>query len=222
MQLLKTVIIDSQKMFLQAFSALIVEMNQHNIDLIGAYSSLSEFDSKKHGDLDVIITDLNISDDFEYQYITEFSKKYNAKVLILSNNSDYKVVKKTMFQGAHAFVLKTSEYVEFIKAIDELNENRTYLGKNVYITPMAPKMRLKFENLNNGQIEKKLQLKNLLTRREREILIQIVQSKNNKEIAHELFISDQTVLAHRKNIMKKFGMNSTLNLIKYSLENELV
>ena len=50
----------------------------------------------------------------------------------------------------------------------------------------------------------------------------ITQAKNNKEIADELYISDQTVGVHRKNIMRKLGVRNTVNLVKFALENQLV
>jgi DNA-binding NarL/FixJ family response regulator len=65
-------------------------------------------------------------------------------------------------------------------------------------------------------------IKQKLTSREHEVLELITQAKNNKEIAKELFISDQTVGVHRKNIMRKLGVRNTINLIKFALENQLV
>jgi DNA-binding NarL/FixJ family response regulator len=50
----------------------------------------------------------------------------------------------------------------------------------------------------------------------------IAEAKNNKEIASELFISDQTVGVHRKNMMKKLGVHNTVNLVKLALEYQLV
>ena len=45
---------------------------------------------------------------------------------------------------------------------------------------------------------------------------------NNKEIAKELYISDQTVSVHRKNIMRKLGVSNTAGLIKLVYDNNLV
>ena len=39
--------------------------------------------------------------------------------------------------------------------------------------------------------------------------------------AKELFISDQTVGVHRKNIMKKFGVRNSVTLLRYAFENDL-
>ena len=61
-----------------------------------------------------------------------------------------------------------------------------------------------------------------LTKREIEVLKLVGQAMSNKEIAKELYISDQTVSVHRKNIMKKLDVNSTASLIKFSFEHNLI
>ena len=76
--------------------------------------------------------------------------------------------------------------------------------------------------VNAGYFQDGFNLKNKLTRREREILKLIVQAKNNKEIGKELFISDQTVGVHRKNIMRKLGVRNSISLIRFAMDNNLV
>jgi DNA-binding NarL/FixJ family response regulator len=45
---------------------------------------------------------------------------------------------------------------------------------------------------------------------------------SNKEIAKKLFISNQTVSVHRKNIMRKLQVSNTAALIKMAYDNSLV
>jgi len=59
---------------------------------------------------------------------------------------------------------------------------------------------------------------NLLTPREKDVLQLIYAPMNNKQIASTLFISPQTVNVHRKNIMKKLCVNSSVGLIKKAKE----
>jgi len=61
-----------------------------------------------------------------------------------------------------------------------------------------------------------------LTKREAEVLTHISEGKNSKTIAAELYISYQTVIVHKKNIMKKLGVRNTTSLIKIATEQELV
>lgn len=48
--------------------------------------------------------------------------------------------------------------------------------------------------------------KNILTEREEEVLIELVNGKNNGEIAHDLYISIHTVKFHVASILQKFGV----------------
>ena len=72
------------------------------------------------------------------------------------------------------------------------------------------------ENNNSGT------KKNLLTRRETEILKLIVRGNINKQIAEMLNISLNTVLTHRKNILSKTGIKTTSGLTLYSISNGLL
>ena len=60
-----------------------------------------------------------------------------------------------------------------------------------------------------------------LTKREFEIIRYIGQALTNKEIGDRLYISDQTVSVHRKNIMRKLRVNSTASLIKMVFEHHI-
>ena len=55
-----------------------------------------------------------------------------------------------------------------------------------------------------------------------EVLQLISQAKSNVEIGKELFISDQTVGVHRKNIMRKLAVRNTNGLIKFAYDNGLI
>lgn len=58
----------------------------------------------------------------------------------------------------------------------------------------------------------------LFTRREREVLKEIIEGSTTKEIAKKLFISIYTVNAHRRNIMEKAEINTPVELIRKSLK----
>ena len=52
-----------------------------------------------------------------------------------------------------------------------------------------------------------------LTPREREVFQLVVHGKLNKQIAHELYITERTVKAHRQSVMEKFKAHSLLELV---------
>lgn len=60
------------------------------------------------------------------------------------------------------------------------------------------------------------------SQRETEILRYITSGKSNEQIAQVLFLSENTVATHRRNIMKKAGVNKTTELIIWARENRVV
>ncbi|MBN2681666.1 MAG: helix-turn-helix transcriptional regulator [Bacteroidales bacterium] len=63
---------------------------------------------------------------------------------------------------------------------------------------------------------------NELSTREKDIVRCIAQGKTNKEMAVELFISQHTVITHRKNITGKLGIKTVAGLTVYAILNGLV
>jgi DNA-binding NarL/FixJ family response regulator len=68
----------------------------------------------------------------------------------------------------------------------------------------------------------KLQTSDLLSSREKEVLICVVKGMTNKTIAKTLFLSTHTVISHRRNISKKLEIHSTAGLTVYAIMNKLV
>ena len=61
-----------------------------------------------------------------------------------------------------------------------------------------------------------------LSEREIDVLKLIISGKNNKQVAGKLFISPNTVLTHRRNLMKKLKVNNTAQLITKSLRYKII
>jgi DNA-binding NarL/FixJ family response regulator len=61
-----------------------------------------------------------------------------------------------------------------------------------------------------------------LTAREKEVLVLIAQSKSNREIAHELHLSANTIAVHRNHIMKKIGVRKATALALFAVERGLL
>jgi DNA-binding CsgD family transcriptional regulator len=58
-----------------------------------------------------------------------------------------------------------------------------------------------------------------LTPREREVLQLLAEGKSNKRVASALGISIKTTETHRASIMRKLGVNSIAELVRYALRN---
>ncbi|MCP4522078.1 MAG: hypothetical protein GY827_10375 [Cytophagales bacterium] len=65
-------------------------------------------------------------------------------------------------------------------------------------------------------------LKTPVSEREKEVLECLVKGYGNKKIADELFVSTETIKYHKKNLFKKFEVNTTIALLKKASDEEII
>jgi DNA-binding NarL/FixJ family response regulator len=61
-----------------------------------------------------------------------------------------------------------------------------------------------------------------LTPREVEVLREVAEGNRNKDIAHRLFISEETVKVHIKHIMDKLGANDRTQAISIAVRRGII
>jgi two-component system NarL family response regulator len=218
-KVIKTIIADDQPIFLEGLQQILSQNRQLSIQVIGVHKSGGALlKAIQQEDIDLIIMDLNLKGTDGLEVI----KKIRARgahpfIQVLSRYANPRMVKSTLQAGANAYILKTGAPEELLHSLEQVLQGTSYIGKGVDV-----------ENEkglgNNGvqSFEEKFVKKYYLTKREIQVLRLITQAKSNKEIAKELFISDQTVSVHRKNIMRKVGVSNTAGLIRRAYEYCLV
>jgi len=166
---------------------------------------------------DIILLDLNMPVLNGLEVIPIIRADYpKLKILVVTKYSDPKFVKECLqIHGVSGYVLKTNTLAELLEGIYQVQRGHTYISKGLQI---YPKDSLEDEAT---RFDESFQAKYNLTRRELEILSLIAHAKSNAEIADGLFISPQTVGAHRKNIMRKLNISSTAGLVRFAIENQL-
>lgn len=167
---------------------------------------------------DIVLLDLNmpVMDGLEVIPVlqSDFPK---VKVIVVTKYSDPKFVKECLqILQVPGYVLKTSRLAELLDAIQLVAGGGGYISKGLQLHPkdsVSAEPESRFEEVFLARYN--------LTRRELEILSLIAQAKGNVEIADKLFISHQTVGAHRKNIMRKLNISTTAGLVRFAIENQL-
>jgi DNA-binding NarL/FixJ family response regulator len=141
----------------------------------------------------------------------------NTRILVISNFDDPRLVKAAFKAGADGYMLKSGSQDELFRAIEQVLSGHIFIGSGLSAVE---------KNTNTAapvaSFETRFARQYGLTRREIEILPYIGQAMSNKDISQKLYISDQTVSVHRKNIMRKLGVNNTATLIRIAYENNLV
>jgi DNA-binding NarL/FixJ family response regulator len=141
----------------------------------------------------------------------------NVRIIILTKYSDPKFVRECLqVHDVAGYILKTSRLDELILGLRQVAKGHSYISRDLQL---YPKDFVEEEEIS--VFDEKFLAKYNLTKRELEILGLISQAKSNSEIADGLFISPQTVGAHRKNIMRKLNISSTAGLVRFAIENQL-
>lgn len=223
MQEVKTILADNQAIFVEGLKCVLAGNANWKFDIVGiAYDGESLISQIKAKDVDLLILDLNMPGKDGLQVI-EYVRTANldVKILTLSMYNNPKIVKSVMKLGADGYVLKENKIQEVFEAVEEVMAGNVYYGDGVSLTK-ATTHKSSLNGNHTYVVDDQFIRKYSLTKREIEILQLITQALSNKEIAKELYISDQTVSVHRKNIMRKLGVSNTAGLIKVAYDNSLV
>lgn len=97
----------------------------------------------------------------------------------------------------------------FVPAVKLIEQQIQRSGQVLYATDSAT------EQTEKDRLE-------VLSDREKDILICITKGMSNKEIADALFLSIHTVTTHRRNISNKLQIHTTAGLIIYAIANQLI
>lgn len=164
---------------------------------------------------DVLILDINMPKVDGISVLQEFKKiNFQPNVIILSSYDDVKLVKEVMKIGAKGFLAKKCASEEIIEAIKRVSLRENYFSKDI-----QNKIVTSFSEKGNIKNTKLLQL---ITDREKEVLVLITKELNTREIAESLFISVNTVETHRKNLIKKLEVKNVVGLALFAHKNKFI
>lgn len=134
-------------------------------------------------------------------------------VIALTMHEDEQYFFEMLAAGASGYVPKRAAPDDLVSAI------RTVSQGQVFLYPSLAKLLVK-DFLQRADEEKTAV--EILTPREREVLIYIGEGYTNREIGAALTISVKTVDRHRENIMRKLNLQSRVELVRYALEKGII
>jgi two-component system nitrate/nitrite response regulator NarL len=134
------------------------------------------------------------------------------KVLILSMHDETDNISRVLQSGARGYVLKEAPTEELVKAIETVNSGEAFFSPEF--------ARVALNQFVQGHEDGPQA--NVLTDREREVLIHIAGGLLNKEIASVLGVGVRTVETHRERIMRKLKIHSVAGLTKFAIAKGLV
>jgi two-component system response regulator NreC len=130
----------------------------------------------------------------------------DTKVLMLSMQDDPVYVRQAFAAGAQGYLLKEAADTELVQAIREVAAGRRYLhpllGARLAVADSVTDKKAGADPLSV---------------RERDVLRLLALGHTNQEIAELLFISIRTAETHRARVMRKLGLSTRAELVRYAL-----
>ena len=139
-----------------------------------------------------------------------------TQVIILTMHDSEDLARKVLDLGVLGYLLKSDAGRDLVTAVQSVLNRKPFFTATVsqavlqgYLQPGKPS-----HNANGAG--------GRLTPREREIVQLLAEGKSNKEVAYRLGIAAKTAETHRANIMRKLGLASFSDLVRYAIRHHLI
>lgn len=193
---MKILLFDDHKIFSRSFQLLLKDVGYSNAIVCETPECVQNHINKNEPLLifsDFMIPDLDI-----FQLVTKWKSFKNVHLVIMSSISSPYQIARLLKNHVDGFISKSVEPQEITNCIKDVLNGKTYISNDLQDEVM--------KILIN-------QNETLFTARELEIISLIKEGKTIKEKAKILFLSENTIIVHRRNIMQKAGVKSITELV---------
>lgn len=199
---MKIMVISKYSLIREGMVSIISKHENCSIQFVG--QTMEEaVDFIKNNMADVILLDIHWGNEEELNLITDIKGLgVEVKFIILDFYRNSEVFVKALKSGVQGYILGNSNEMEILYSIDQVFE-----GKKYYDSYFVDHMINENSNLPNNL--------ELLTAREREILMEIAKGGNNKKIAEKFSITEHTVKKHINHIFNKLNLSNRTEIALY-------
>jgi DNA-binding NarL/FixJ family response regulator len=138
-----------------------------------------------------------------------------ARIIMLTVSDEEADLYEAVKNGASGYLLKDSSIDEVAQAIRVVAD-----GQSLISPSMAIKLLDEFKQMSRSDRQQVPTPR--LTERELEVLKLVAHGLNNREIAKRLFISENTVKNHVRNILEKLQLHSRMEAVMYAVREKLL
>ena len=142
----------------------------------------------------------------------------SARIIMLTISDEEADLYEAIKAGATGYLLKEISIDEVASAV-----RAVYDGQSLISPAMASKLLTEFALMAKRSNERTEQVPTpRLTERELEVLKLVARGLNNRDIARELYISENTVKNHIRNILEKLQLHSRMEAVVYAVREKLL
>ncbi len=217
METIKIFLVEDHDLVRDGLKALLTSIP--DISIIGeASTGKSLFEKLKIVQPDIIVLDISLPDISGIEITKRLRHEYpQIRVLILSMYTHEDFVTGAIKSGAKGYLPKNTSRDELVKAIYAIFRGEEFFGETI--------SKILLKSFIRSAVEKEDEQEKPsynLSSRELEILRLYAEGFNNKEIGVKLNISVRTVETHKNHILKKLGIRSPVEMVKFAIRNKLI
>ncbi|HEX5562634.1 MAG TPA: response regulator transcription factor [Nocardioidaceae bacterium] len=137
-----------------------------------------------------------------------------ARIIMLTVSDEEADLYDAVKNGASGYLLKSSSIDEVAQAVRLVAD-----GQSLISPSMAVKLLDEFKQISRSDPQQVVNTR--LTDRELEVLKLVAEGLGNREIGKRLFISENTVKNHVRNILEKLQLHSRMDAVMYAMREKL-
>lgn len=166
---------------------------------------------------DMVVMDISMPELNGLEAARQIHKQLpKTQLVILTLHFSDQLVHDIVEAGARGYIMKSDADRDLVTAVEAVSRGRSFF------TPGATEMVLTEFRKREDLSEAARPFRGRLTAREREIVQLLAEGKSSKEVAVGLGISVKTAETHRANIMRKLGIHSVSELVRYAVKNQII
>jgi DNA-binding NarL/FixJ family response regulator len=214
---IKVLIVDDHALFRRGLQ--MVLEGEIDIDVVGEASDGQEA-AKKAEDTapDVVLMDVRMPKRSGIEATRTIKDVLpSTKILMLTISDEEADLYEAIKAGASGYLLKEISIDEVANAVRSVNQ-----GQSLISPSMASKLLSEFATMVKRRDERTQMPGPRLTERELQVLKLVARGLNNKDIGDSLFISENTVKNHVRNILEKLHLHSRMEAVVYAVKEKLL
>ena len=214
---IRVLVVDDHALFRRGLQMVLEQ--EPDIEVVGEASDGSEAVEQAADTLpDIVLMDVRMPKRGGIDACTAIHETVpSAKIIMLTISDEEADLYDAIKAGAMGYLLKEISIEEVASAI------RAVHGGQSLISPsMASKLLTEFASMIKRSDDRQQVPTPRLTDREMEVLKLVARGLNNRDIAKELFISENTVKNHIRNILEKLQLHSRMEAVVYAVREKLL
>jgi len=213
---IRVLIVDDHALFRRGLEMVLAQ--ESDLELVGEAGDGTEA-VHKAADLlpDVVLLDVRMPTSGGIEACSAIKEVApSAKIVMLTTSDDEADLYDAIKAGANGYLLKEISIDEVATGIRAVHEGHSLISPS-----MASKLLTEFASMVRKSDERQQVPVPRLTERELQVLKLVARGLNNREIARQLYISENTVKNHVRNILEKLQLHSRMEAVFYAVREKL-